>query len=51
MVLAEVTAFLDDVVGVDTSLPLTVEMNSNAATWLLSTVAGARSPPRASCSR
>ncbi|SEH90733.1 Uncharacterized membrane protein [Mycolicibacterium rutilum] len=41
VVLAEVTAFLDDVVGVDTSLPLTVEMNSNAATWLLSTVAGA----------
>ncbi len=41
IVLAEVTAFLDGVVGVDTSLPLTVEMNSNAATWLLSTVAGA----------
>lgn len=41
IVLAEVTAYLDDLVGVDTSLPLTVEMNSNAATWLLSTVAGA----------
>ncbi|WP_238382090.1 DUF2254 domain-containing protein [Mycobacterium neumannii] len=39
--LAEVTAYLDDVIGVDTSLPLTLEMNSNAATWLLSTVAGA----------
>ncbi|ODQ87693.1 hypothetical protein BHQ18_22760 [Mycolicibacterium flavescens] len=41
IVLAEVTAYLDDVLGVDTSLPLTVEMNSNAAIWLLSTVAGA----------
>ncbi len=41
VVFAEVTAYLDDVVGVDASLPLTVEMNSNAATWLLSTVAGA----------
>ncbi|WP_418768522.1 DUF2254 family protein [Mycobacterium neumannii] len=38
---AELAAYLDDVVGVDTSLPLTLEMNSNAATWLLSTVAGA----------
>nr|CRL72458.1 hypothetical protein CPGR_02311 [Mycolicibacterium malmesburyense] len=38
---AEVTAYLDDVVGSDASLPLTVEMNSNAAIWLLSTVAGA----------
>ncbi|KUI45419.1 hypothetical protein AU197_13865 [Mycobacterium sp. IS-1590] len=39
--LAEATAYLDDIVGVNTSLPLTLEMNSNAATWLLSTVAGA----------
>lgn len=41
IVFAEVTHYLDDVIGVNTSLPLTVEMNSNAATWLLSTVAGA----------
>ncbi|WP_326547641.1 DUF2254 domain-containing protein [Mycolicibacterium sp. ND9-15] len=41
IVLAEVTAYLDDVVGVENSLPLTLEMNSNAAIWLLSTVAGA----------
>ncbi|WP_006245828.1 DUF2254 domain-containing protein [Mycolicibacterium tusciae] len=41
VVLAEAAAYLDDVVGVDASLPLTMEMNSNAATWLLSTVAGA----------
>ncbi|OBI72503.1 hypothetical protein A5663_00855 [Mycobacterium sp. E740] len=41
IVSAEVAAYLDGVVGVDRSLPLTVEMNSNAATWLLSTVAGA----------
>jgi uncharacterized membrane protein len=41
VVLAEVAAYLDTMIGVDASLPLTVEMNSNAATWLLSTVAGA----------
>lgn len=41
IVLAEATAYLDTVVGVDNSFPLTLEMNSNAAIWLLSTVAGA----------
>ncbi|MGE2836404.1 DUF2254 domain-containing protein [Mycobacterium sp. SMC-4] len=40
-VLAEVTALIDGVLGPDRALPLTVQMNSNAATWLLSTVAGA----------
>jgi uncharacterized membrane protein len=39
--LAEVTAALDDALGTDRAAPLTVTMNSNAATWLLSTVAGA----------
>lgn len=41
VILAEATAYIDDFVGVDRSLPFTVEMNSNGATWLLSTVAGA----------
>lgn len=41
ILLAEATAYLDDLVGVERSLLLTVEMNSNGATWLLSTVAGA----------
>ncbi|OBG22779.1 hypothetical protein A5765_20105 [Mycolicibacterium celeriflavum] len=41
VILAEVTAYIDGLVGADTSLPFTVEMNSNGATWLLSTVAGA----------
>lgn len=41
VVLAETTAYLDELFGVDTLLPLTVEMNNNGATWLLSTVAGA----------
>lgn len=40
-VLAEATAYLDDLVGVDTPLPFTVDVTGNAATWLLSTVAGA----------
>lgn len=40
-VLAETTAHIDRVVGVGTRVPLTVEINTNAATWLLSTVAGA----------
>lgn len=41
VILAETSAYVDDLVGVDRSLPFTVEMNSNGATWLLSTVAGA----------
>jgi uncharacterized membrane protein len=41
VILAETTAYIDQLVGVDRSLPFTVEMNSNGATWLLSTVAGA----------
>ncbi|MEZ0342362.1 DUF2254 domain-containing protein [Mycobacterium sp. pV006] len=40
-VLAEVTAMIDGAFGSDRRIPLTVQMNSNAATWLLSTVAGA----------
>lgn len=39
--LAEVAAALDRAAGPETSIPLTVAMSSNAATWLLSTVAGA----------
>lgn len=38
---AEITAVIDDAVGPEHPLPLTVQINSNAATWLLSTVAGA----------
>jgi uncharacterized membrane protein len=41
ILLAELTAALDSAVGHDTSIPLTLGMSSNAATWLLSTVAGA----------
>ncbi|WNG88068.1 DUF2254 domain-containing protein [Mycobacterium sp. ITM-2016-00317] len=40
-VLAEATAFVDRVTVGGLAIPLTVRMNSNAATWLLSTVAGA----------
>src|SRR5699024_10249740 len=32
---------VDDRIGHDASVPLTLAMSSNAATWLLSTVAGA----------
>ncbi|OBK31077.1 hypothetical protein A5634_14645 [Mycobacterium asiaticum] len=39
--LAETTAYIDRALGAETQLPFTVEMNTNAATWLLSTVAGA----------
>jgi uncharacterized membrane protein len=39
--LAEATAALDRTLSSDRSIPLTLEVNSNAATWLLSTVAGA----------
>jgi uncharacterized membrane protein len=41
IILAETTAYIDDLVGADRPLPLTVQMNSNGAIWLLSTVAGA----------
>lgn len=41
VVLAETTASIDETLGPDRRVPLTVQMNSNAATWLLSTVAGA----------
>ncbi|MGE2730231.1 DUF2254 domain-containing protein [Mycolicibacterium vaccae] len=40
-VLAEVSAVVDGALGPDRRVPLTLQMNSNAATWLLSTVAGA----------
>jgi uncharacterized membrane protein len=39
--LAVVATVLDDALGHDTDVPLTLSMSSNAATWLLSTVAGA----------
>ena len=39
--LAEATATVDDALGADRPVPLTLDVNSNAATWLLSTVAGA----------
>lgn len=41
VVLAVITTRLDDVLGHATDLPLTLSMSSNAAMWLLSTVAGA----------
>ncbi|MGE2714497.1 DUF2254 domain-containing protein [Mycolicibacterium litorale] len=40
VVLAETAAYLDDLLGAR-SVPLTIDINSNAAIWLLSTVAGA----------
>jgi len=40
LLLAEATAAIDDAVGTE-DLPFTLTMNSNAATWLLSTVSGA----------
>jgi len=40
LLLAEAMAALDDALGTE-DLPFTLTMNSNAATWLLSTVAGA----------
>ncbi len=39
--LAEATAALDQALSSERSIPLTLDINSNAATWLLSTVAGA----------
>ncbi|BBY18706.1 hypothetical protein MLIT_42980 [Mycolicibacterium litorale] len=41
VVLAEVTAYLDRLLGFDRPIPLAIHINSNAAVWLLSTVAGA----------
>ena len=41
VVLAVVATAVDDAVGHDASLPLALAMSSNAATWLLATVAGA----------
>src|SRR4051812_17862298 len=41
VVLAEIAGAVDRVVDPRSRLPGTVEMNSNAATWLLSTLAGA----------
>lgn len=39
--LAVVTTAIDDALGPDVELPFTLAMSSNAATWLLATVAGA----------
>ena len=39
--LAEVCAAVDPAAGPGSVVPLTLDINSNAATWLLSTVAGA----------
>jgi uncharacterized membrane protein len=41
ILLAVVATALDDRLGHDADLPLTLAMSSNAATWLLATVAGA----------
>ncbi|TDC67703.1 DUF2254 domain-containing protein [Actinomadura sp. GC306] len=41
LVAVEVAAAIDERIGTDRHVPATVDMNSNAATWLLSTVAGA----------
>lgn len=41
IVLAVVAAAVDNVIGHDAEVPLTLAMSSNAATWLLATVAGA----------
>lgn len=41
VILAEVTAHLDNLLHADIPLPLTIQMNSDSASWLLSTVAGA----------
>ncbi len=39
--LAVLATAIDDGLGYDTTVPLTLAMSSNAATWLLATVAGA----------
>lgn len=41
VVLAVVATIIDDAIGHDAQLPLALAMSSNAATWLLATVAGA----------
>lgn len=41
IVLAVVASVVDDAIGHDADVPLTLAMSSNAATWLLATVAGA----------
>lgn len=41
VVLAVVATTIDDAIGHDVQLPLALAMSSNAATWLLATVAGA----------
>ncbi|WP_413451860.1 DUF2254 domain-containing protein [Georgenia phoenicis] len=41
IVLAVVASNVDDALGHDADVPLTLAMSSNAATWLLATVAGA----------
>lgn len=41
LVLALVTGWIDRTIGADRPVPLTLGMSANAATWLLSTVAGA----------
>ncbi len=41
VVLAIITTRIDDSLSPDTDVPFTLAMSSNAATWLLSTVAGA----------
>lgn len=50
VLLAGTMAALDRSVGSE-DLPFTLTMDSNAATWLLSTVVGATTPPPESCSR
>ena len=41
IVLAIIATSVDHTLGYDTHVPFTLEMSSNAATWLLATVAGA----------
>src|SRR5699024_2255967 len=41
IVLAVVASTVDDAVGHDADVPVTLAMSANAATWLLATVAGA----------
>ena len=41
VVLAVITTLIDDRIGHDVDLPLTIALSSNGAMWLLSTVAGA----------
>ncbi len=41
IMLALATGAVDDAIGTDTPVPFTMAMDSNVATWLLSTIAGA----------